>query len=91
MYYVYIITNWKNSVLYTGVTNNLERRMYEHKNKVLKGFSSKYNLCKLVYFETTEDVYSAITREKAVKNLLREKKKELISSMNPDWIDLSVE
>ncbi|HZW83318.1 MAG TPA: GIY-YIG nuclease family protein, partial [Candidatus Deferrimicrobium sp.] len=63
MYYVYILTNWSNKVLYTGVTNNLERRMYEHKNKLVPGFTEKYNVTKLVYFDSTTDVKAAIARE----------------------------
>ena len=64
MYYVYILANWNNKVLYVGITNNLERRIYEHKNKLIEGFTKKYNVNKLVYFETTSDVKSAIEREK---------------------------
>ncbi len=89
-YYVYIITNKTNNVLYTGVTNNLERRIYEHKNKLIKGFSSKYNLNKLVYYEITNDINSAIVREKKIKGGSRKKKIELINLMNPDWKDLSL-
>ena len=89
MYYVYIITNKTNTVLYTGVTNNLQRRIYEHKNKLVDGFSKRYNLCKLVYFEETTDVYSAISREKQVKDWRREKKIALINMINPNWVDLS--
>ena len=89
MYYVYILTNNKKTVLYTGVTNNLERRIYEHKHKLIKGFTEKYNVDRLVYIETTSDVQSAITREKQIKNLLRSKKEELINSVNPQWQDLS--
>jgi len=88
-YYVYILTNRKQGVLYTGVTNNLERRMYEHKNKLIPGFASKYNLKKLVYFEETIDVNAAITREKQINGWLRKKKVEHIESMNPDWQDLT--
>ena len=88
MYYVYMITNWNNHVLYTGVTNDLIRRIYEHKHKLVKGFSSKYNLNKLVYFEHTPDVTSAITREKQIKWLLRSKKNALVESVNPEWADL---
>ncbi|MDP3779251.1 MAG: GIY-YIG nuclease family protein [bacterium] len=88
-YYVYIITNYKNIVLYIGVTNDLERRIYEHKNKLIKGFSSKYNLNKLVYFEQGNDAYSSIAREKQLKGGSREKKIILIESMNPHWRDLS--
>ncbi|HZJ82213.1 MAG TPA: GIY-YIG nuclease family protein [Clostridia bacterium] len=91
MYYVYMLTNWNNKVLYTGVTNNLERRIYEHKNKLLKGFTAQYNVNKLVYFDYTSDVESAILREKQIKGWTREKKNALIESMNPDWNDLSDE
>ena len=90
-YYVYILTNRKQGVLYTGVTNNLERRMYEHKNKRIPGFASKYNLKRLVYFEETIDVNAAIAREKQVKGWLRKKKVALIESQNPGWKDLSEE
>ena len=89
MYYVYILSNKTNTVLYIGVTNNLERRLYEHKNKLIDGFTKKYNVNKLVYFETTTDVKSAIQREKQLKNLVRRKKDELIDSVNPEWRDLS--
>ena len=75
--------------MYIGVTNNLERRLYEHKNKLIDGFTKKYNVNKLVYFETTTDVKSAIQREKQLKNLVRRKKDELIDSVNPEWRDLS--
>lgn len=77
-YYVYMITNQYNTVLYIGVTNNLVRRIYEHKNKLVKGFSSKYNLNKLVYFERTESIESAILREKQLKKYSRAKKEQLI-------------
>ncbi|WP_350344561.1 GIY-YIG nuclease family protein [Proteinivorax tanatarense] len=89
MYYVYMATNWNNRVLYTGVTNNLERRIYEHKNKLAKGFTQKYNVNKLVYYESTSDANSAIAREKEIKNWTRQKKNELIASVNPKWKDLS--
>ena len=89
MYYVYILTNKGKTVLYTGVTNNLTRRMYEHKNKLYEGFSKRYNLNVLVYYETTSDIVSAITREKQIKNLLRSKKEQLIATMNPEWKDLA--
>ena len=88
-YYVYILTNRKQGVLYTGVTNNLERRIYEHKNKLVSGFASKYNLTKLVYFEGTTEIDAAIAREKKIKGWLRKKKIALIESKNPDWEDLS--
>ena len=88
-YYVYLITNWNNKVLYIGVTNNLERRLYEHKNKLIKGFTEKYNINKLVYFEQTSDIESAITREKEIKKWRREKKNSLVESANKQWQDLS--
>ncbi len=88
-YYVYILTNKSNKVLYTGVTNNLTRRVYEHKHKLIKGFTSKYNLNKLVYYEITNYVGAAIQREKQIKGWLRKKKIDLIESLNPDWEDLS--
>ena len=87
-YFVYILSNKANTVLYVGVTNNLERRVYEHKNKLIDGFTKRYNVDKLVYFETTSDVDEAIKREKALKNLVRRKKEELINSVNPEWVDL---
>jgi len=90
-YFVYAITNWNNKVLYIGMTNNLERRMYEHKNKLLAGFSTTYNLNKLVYFETSNDVISAISREKEIKKWRREKKNILIETANPKWEDLSLD
>ncbi len=88
-YHVYIITNKTYSVLYIGVTNNLERRMYEHKNKLVPGFSKKYNLCKLVYCDAFYDIASAVEAEKKIKGWKRSKKEELIESINPNWIDLS--
>jgi len=72
------------------MTNNLERRVYEHKNKMIKGFTEKYNLNKLVYFEDTEDVVAAITREKEIKRWRREKKNQLVNRTNPGWEDLSL-
>ena len=89
MYYVYILTNWNNTVLYIGVTNNLERRLREHKNKLSKGFSEKYNTNKLVYFDYTTDIYSAIVREKQIKGWTRARKNILIENDNPEWKDLS--
>ena len=88
MYYVYILTNKGNSVLYTGVTNNLKRRIFEHKNKLADGFTKKYNVDKLIYFDYTTDIYSAISREKQIKGWRREKKIDLINVMNPEWKDL---
>jgi len=86
-YYVYMMTN-RSRTLYTGVTNNLEKRAYEHKHKMIDGFTKKYNITKLVYYETTNDVNSAISREKQIKGWLRSKKVALIESMNPEWKDL---
>ena len=88
-YYVYLLTNWNNKVMYLGVINNLERRLYEHKNKHVKGFTEKYNVNKLVYFEETQDVTAAIAREKEIKKWRREKKNQLVNRMNPNWQDLS--
>jgi len=89
-YYVYILSNWNNKVLYVGITNNLERRLYEHKNKLIEGFTKKYNLDKLVYFEHTADVNNAIRREKEIKKWRREKKNNLIESLNPGWAELTL-
>ena len=75
--------------MYVGVTNNLERRIHEHKNKLVKGFTEKYNVNKLVYFEETQDVTAAIAREKEIKKWRREKKNQLVNRMNPNWKDLS--
>lgn len=85
---VYILTNWQNTVLYTGVTGDLKRRVYEHREKLLKGFTRRYNLHKLVFFEVTDDVHAAIAREKQIKSGSRQKKVDLIDSMNPEWRDL---
>ena len=90
-YYVYILTNKSNKVLYIGVTNNLERRIYEHKNKLIEGFTKKYNLTKLVYCEITTDVKNAIQREKQLKNWHKDWKLKLIHQSNPEWNDLSTE
>ncbi len=87
-YYVYILTNKLNTVLYAGVTNDLKKRVYEHKHKFIDGFTKKYNVNKLVYYEVFEDIVQAISREKQIKGWLRRKKIELINSMNPDWKDL---
>jgi putative endonuclease len=84
-YFVYILTTNKNTVLYTGVTNDLIRRIYEHKNNLIDGFTKKYNVPKLVYYETGEDVISAIEREKQIKSWKRDKKVFLINAFNPDW------
>ncbi len=87
-YYVYIMTNKNNTVLYTGVTNDLKRRVYEHKNKLIKGFTKKYNVCKLVHHETFLDPENAILREKQIKGGSRQKKIDLINGQNPIWEDL---
>ena len=87
-YYVYIMTN-QSRTLYTGVTSDLMRRVYEHKNKLVPGFTSKYNITRLVYYESTSSIHSALAREKQIKGWLRAKKIALIESMNPEWKDLS--
>ncbi|MDD3013060.1 MAG: GIY-YIG nuclease family protein [Candidatus Gastranaerophilales bacterium] len=87
-YYIYILTNYKESVLYTGVTSNLKKRIYEHKNKLLKGFSQEYNLNKLVYYEIFDDIKLAIKREKQIKGGSKQKKIDLIKRLNPEWEDL---
>ena len=87
-YYVYIMTNAHNTVLYTGVTNDLARRVYEHKNGIGSVFVKKYDLHKLVYFEQGNDVNAAIAREKQIKGGSRQKKLDLINKMNPKWKDL---
>ena len=86
--YVYILTNIGNRVLYTGVTSDLVKRVYEHRNKFVEGFTKKYNVFKLIYFEVFEDIIEAITREKQIKGWKRDKKIKLIEKMNPQWEDL---
>ncbi|MBM9531801.1 GIY-YIG nuclease family protein [Desulfoprunum benzoelyticum] len=88
-YYVYILTNWNNKVLYVGVTNDLERRLQEHRMKLVPGFTEKYNVNKLVYFEETQDIVAAVEREKEIKKWRREKKDALVAGSNPEWKDLS--
>ena len=90
-YYTYIMTNSKNKVMYIGVTNNIQRRIYEHKNKTADGFTKKYNVNKLVFYETANDARIAIEREKELKGWKREKKNALVESMNPEWKDLSLD
>ncbi|MGD0590309.1 MAG: GIY-YIG nuclease family protein [Bacteroidota bacterium] len=90
-FYVYILTNPTKTVLYTGITNDIERRTYEHNGKEIKGFTSRYNVTMLVYYETYEDADSAIAREKQIKAGSRAKKIALIEKMNPKWKDLSKE
>ena len=85
------MTNWNNKVMYIGMTNNLERRLYEHKNKLVEDFTKKYNVQKLVYLEHTNDVDAAIRREKEIKKWRREKKNNLVMKPNPEWKDISDE
>ena len=87
-YFVYLMTSKNNRVIYTGVTNDLKRRVYEHKEKLIDGFTKKYNVNKLVYFESTNDINSAIHREKQIKSGSRQKKIDLINSINKEWKDL---
>ncbi|MBQ7857657.1 MAG: GIY-YIG nuclease family protein [Oscillospiraceae bacterium] len=89
MYYVYILTNRDDKVMYIGVTNNLQRRLYEHRNHLVDGFTKRYKVHKLVYYEHTSDVYSALEREKQLKGWTRAKKNALVVTMNPEWKDLS--
>ena len=84
-----MLTNRNNRVLYVGVTNDLRRRVFEHKSKLVKGFTQEYNVTRLVYFEETRDVVSALEREKEIKGWRREKKNNLIGAVNPNWKDLS--
>lgn len=88
-YYIYILTNKTHSTLYIGVTNNLQRRLYEHKNKLVDGFTKKYNVYKLVYYEVYQEIELAITREKVLKKWSRAKKNNLITHFNVQWNDLS--
>ena len=88
-FYIYILTNKNNNVLYIGVTNGLSRRIFEHKNKLVDGFTKKYNVSKLVFYEIAHDARSAIKREKQLKNWHREWKINLITKYNPEWKDLS--
>ena len=88
-YYVYLLSNTTNSTVYVGVTNNLLKRVYEHKNKLdPNSFTARYHIHKLVYYETTSDVYSAIEREKQIKSWNRSRKNQLVDSLNPPWEDL---
>ena len=88
-YYVYLMTNPGNTVIYAGVTSNLMKRVYEHKNKLVQGFTAKYQVTKLVNFEEYGDAYQAISREKQIKAGSRQKKLNLVNSMNSDWNDLA--
>jgi putative endonuclease len=87
-YYVYILTTERNTALYTGVTNDLVRRVYEHKTNVVDGFTKRYNIHKLVYYEIGEDALTTIEREKQIKSWVRQKKIAMIDKFNPDWHDL---
>ncbi|MFC1937334.1 GIY-YIG nuclease family protein [Chloroflexota bacterium] len=87
-YYIYIMTNQTNRVLYTGVTNDLKRRVYEHRHKLVEGFTKKYNIGKLVYYEACGDIESSILREKQIKGGPRQKKIQLVNSINEEWCDL---
>ena len=87
-YYVYILSNYTNTTLYIGVTGNINRRMYEHKNGLIDGFTKKYHVTKLVYAEECNNVDDAIMREKQLKKWRREKKEQLINSVNPEWKEL---
>ncbi|MDD4355910.1 MAG: GIY-YIG nuclease family protein [Smithellaceae bacterium] len=87
-FHVYIVTNKNNAVLYTGVTNDLNRRVFEHKNKLLDSFTKKYNVDKLVFYEVYEDINNAIAREKQIKGGSRAKKIQLVEEMNSEWKDL---
>ncbi|WP_273097223.1 GIY-YIG nuclease family protein [Dialister succinatiphilus] len=89
MGYVYILSNRKHTVLYIGVTNNLQRRLYEHKNEMVDGFTKRYHIHRLVYFEEFDHIDQAIAREKMLKGWRRERKDALITSFNPEWNDLS--
>ena len=88
-YYVYILASKRNGTLYIGVTNNLERRIYEHKNDIVRGFAKKYKIHSLVYYEDTNDIYTALQREKQLKKWNRKWKLELIERVNPDWNDIA--
>jgi putative endonuclease len=90
-YYVYLLSNQHHTVMYVGVTNDLQRRMWQHKNKAVPGFTSRYNIDRLMYFESFRDVSAAITREKQLKGYGRVKKIALIKRENPSWTDLSAE
>ncbi len=87
-YYVYILASERNGTLYTGITNNITRRIYEHKNDLNQGFTRKYKIHRLVYYEIFNDSYNAIAREKAIKKWKREWKLKLINEFNPNWRDM---
>ena len=89
-YYVYILTNEYNNVMYIGVTNDLRRRVYEHKSGKIEGFTKQYKVHKLVYFESGHDVKAALAREKQLKGWKRERKNALVESVNPEWKEIQV-
>ena len=89
-YYVYVLTNENNNVMYIGITNDLKRRVYEHKSNIIEGFTKKYHVHKLVYYEITTDVNSAIAREKQLKKWKRAKKNALVETLNPKWKELTI-
>ena len=89
--YVYILFNKKNGTLYTGITSDLKKRLYQHKNKIYEGFTSKYDVTKLGYYEVYNDIKAAIEREKQIKGGSRKKKLLLIERLNPEWKDLTIE
>ncbi len=89
-YYVYVLTNENNNVMYIGITNDLKRRVYEHKSNSIEGFTKKYHVHKLVYYEITTDVNSAIAREKQLKKWKRAKKNALVETLNPKWKELTI-
>ena len=89
-YYVYVLTNDNNNVMYIGITNDLKRRVYEHKSNSIEGFTKKYHVHKLVYYEITTDVNSAIAREKQLKKWKRAKKNALVETLNPKWKELTI-
>ena len=89
-YYVYILTNEYNDVMYIGVTNDLKRRVYEHKTGLIDGFTKRYRVHKLVYTESCNDVYAAIEREKQLKRWRREKKNALVEAVNPEWKEIEL-
>ena len=90
-YYVYILTNWSNKIMYIGVTNDIKRRLYEHKHQLLDGFTKSYNVDKLVYLEETADIDAAIAREKQLKGWTRKKKDALVERVNPEWTEICID
>ena len=90
IYYVYILTNKNNNVMYVGITNNLQRRVYEHKHSLVDGFTKKYQVHKLVYYESCGDVINAIAREKEIKGWTRKRKNALVENKNPNWEEITI-